>query len=213
MICQTCIQTNDALALRALEQSVLAQPGLRQIVEALSTAGGLTSQGFDRYRDLGVKFETFHPWDEVENLYRKYPIEIPDTQYYLWVRRTSTFGSRATRHHIGAVPGLPIAISNSEGYTIASGLVTSRGKVLKPAPSGSSNKHMLTSDWSKEDWTGSGVGFNFLGALQAVSRWKSVTEAYIREDPSVCYSKEESKKFLGPIFGVWRQYARGIHIP
>ncbi len=210
MICQTCIQANDVLALRAVEQSVLEKPGLQQIVAALSTAEGLTSRGFDRYRDLGVKFETFRPWDEVENLYRKYPIEIPDTQYYLWVRRTSMFGSKATRHHIGAVPGRPIGISNSEGYSIASGLVTSRGKVLKPAPSGSSNRHMLTTDWQM-DWTGSGVGFNFLGALQAVSRWKSVFESYIREDASVCYSKEESKKFLESIFGVWRQHAKGIH--
>lgn len=212
MLCQTCIQANDALALQAVEHSVLEQPGLQQVVAALSTAGGLMKPGFDRYRNLGVKFETSSPWEEVKNLYRQFPIEIPDTQYFLWVRRNSLFGSKTTRHDIGAVPGQFVASYSSEGYTNASGRVTSRGKVLKAAPSSNSNKHMITPD-SKEGWTGSGVGYNFLGALQAVNYWTSVTESCRREDPSSCYSEEESKQFLGPIFGVWKQRATGVHIP
>lgn len=212
MICSSCIERAESGRRLAVEESVLERTGTLQIVAALSAEGGLTDHGFGHYRALGVAFNTCSPWDEVMNLYREYPVGAMNTRYYLWVRTTTMFGSKAARHDIGSVPGIPVSTHNSEGYTTGRGLVLASGKLLKGAPSFGTNKFYLTPD-SNSGWTGSGVGFNPFGALLAVNEHRKVIDRYTQEHSSVCYSEEEAKAFLVPMFSEWKLHTKGIDIP
>ncbi|MFB9714125.1 hypothetical protein [Arthrobacter methylotrophus] len=211
MACSSCIQRAESTRKLAIEASVLERTGTLQIIDALSK-GGLTEHGFGYYRSLGVAFKTGSPWDEAMNLYRDYPIRAKNTRYYLWVRITTMFGSKVKRHDIGSVPGIPISIHDSEGYTRGRGRILASGKLLKDVPSFSTNKLLLTSE-SNSGWTGSGVGFGLVGALMAVSEHRKVIDRYAQEHSSLVYSEEESKAFLVPMFSQWKLHATGIDIP
>lgn len=213
LVCSSCIAKAAEDSELVELNSVLDRTGILRVVAALSATGGLTDQGFARYRGLGVEFRTSSPWEEVKSLYRDFPIRDARTSYFLWVRTTTMFGSTANIHDIGEVPGIPMFTYSSEGYTTYVGLVTPNGSVLPPWTSDGANKHQVTSDSSSDGWTGSGVGYNLLRAFKTVREYRSLILQYSQARPSFYYSDARVKPLMTSMFEVWRGNATGIAIP
>lgn len=208
--CSSCVAAEETARKEAIDRSVLGSTGLRQIVEALH-AGGLTTEGFNRFRSLGVNFKTNTPWDEVKRLYRDHPIDTRGgIQYHLKIRTTTPIigGSKETSHSLPAIPAVRVAVQDSEGYVRGSGLLTADGTVLKTI-SGPGRRQVHLSESHYQGPVSDGIGLSPMEARRVVNSYRREIELRIQQDQSVRLSDGESAMFMGQMLAIWRQDAPG----
>lgn len=206
--CDTCRAVEETARKEAVDRSVLESTGVKQIAAALE-ADGLTSEGFNRFRSLGVNFKTNTPWDEVKRLYREHPIATGGgIQYHLKIKTTMPIigGSKEVSHTLPAIPAVHLAVHNSEGYVQGSGLLTADGTVLKPIlQPGRRQVHLSESPYQGR--LSEGIGLSFLQARSLVSSYRREIELRIRQDQSVCLSDADSRMFMGTMLAIWKRNA------
>lgn len=208
-VCSTCREGEQAARLEASDRSIMERTGVKQVAAALD-AGGLTIDGFKRFRSMGVAFETSSPWEEVKRLYREHPIRTGNgIQYSLTIKTALPVfgGSKQDTYTLPRIRARSIAIHNSEGYTVDSGLVMEDGTIVSGI-SRPSSRHVHLSERPYEGKLGEGIGPGLLETRRIVNRYRNDIELRIRQDHSVRFSDARASKFIEPMFGIWRSSAR-----